>query len=794
MAAFQNIKILHKRYTAAEWTNGVLVNGQTIIPTLALGEIGLATDTFELRIGTNKTAEQNFKDARLINEPVTILKKDALGEAISDTSNMMITDVSVERNAATSAYTLTYVYKPIPTVKVTQMSSADVVGAGEVEVVASLSYQNAAGSHEIIYTSAAAATKAYVDDLEQKHDDELKDLIDNRITPIENGKLSEITASDDDVVIAEVTGTGVSRNIDVKHKTFSNTAVPEKEETAGAGDTVTIPIQEITYDTYGHVTGSKTQKFEIAIPDPTAVPDATVGTHTNTSTDVLTQIKRTNGVLSGSNKAIAAVDGSKVSVTGTDTQIQIGVDLSAYATKDELSASVNGATHYAGAIEVSGIWGRPTDLSTLTSGDSNVISDFTNGALYMLINGDKGFSKGSIKDSRYPIHDHRATSFDGSTPAGNEVQVESGDMLLFHIGKNDSHWDLIPAADDIEYRPIKVNGTELLGINSSTAVDFKAGNDGVVVGSNAGNEIVISHKSNSTEDLSKTARTYVDGLTFDAYGHVTGYTVGEETVVDTNTAHSHTAPTSGKLTVTGAGGIDGTVTYDHAKISTTTTADSTKNVAVTPGSNVTFTVVDSLVDDTYGHITGVKTKEVTISNPADTNTLYDIKGEADGTTGAKVTLTPSSTFDAPATASNVQFTGEDGTTVSFKNGKIVISSHDTTYELATDALAGLIKVAKVLTTVESSNAATLQNFTGNNDNRLYGVNRKADGTTFVEVPWTDTTYTASNGLKVVGTDVQHNAAATADANKTVDMYAFGTDNYGHATGMIAITTIDGNLA
>ena len=784
MAAIQNIKILHKRYTAAEWTSGVLVNGQTIIPTLAQGEIGLATDTFELRIGTNKTAEQNFKDARLINEPVTILKKDALGEAISDTSNMMITDVSVERNAGTSAYTLTYVYKPIPTITAESVNSTS-AGDGEIAVLTDLSLAQVAGNHQITYSTGAAATKAYVDKLEKKHDDELKDLIDNRITPIETNKISQITASDDDVVIAEVTGTGVSRNIDVKHKTFSNTAVTQTKETAGAGDTVTIPVQQVTYDANGHVTGSTTQDFEIEIPDPTAVPDATVGTHTNTSTDVLTQIKRTNGVLSGSNKAIAAVDGSKVSVTGTDTQIQIGVDLSAYATKDELSASVNGATHYAGVI------GNPGLVEQVNLAQSN-LADESNGALYLIETISESFT---ITDTRYAIHDHadynQLTNPDYNIKPGNTVKVSAGDMLLFHVGKNDSHWDLIPAADDIEYRPIKVNGTDLLGINSSSAVDFKAGNDGVVVGSNAGNEIVISHKSNSTEDLSKTARTYVDGLTFDAYGHVTGYTVGTETVVDTNTAHSHAAPTSGKLTVTGAGGIDGSVTYDHAKISTTTTADSSKDVTVTPGSNATFTVVDSLVDDTYGHITGVKTKEVTISAPADTNTLYDIKGEADGTTGAKVTLTPSDALD---TASNVQFTGEDGTTVSFKNGKIVISSHDTIYELATDALAGLIRVAKVLTTAESSNAATLQNFTGNNDNRLYGVNRKADGTTFVEVPWTDTTYTASNGLKVVGTDVQHNAAATADANKTVDMYAFGTDNYGHATGMIAITTIDGNLA
>lgn len=53
--------------------------------------------------------------------------------------------------------------------------------------------------------------------------------------------------------------------------------------------------------------------------------------------------------------------------------------------------------------------------------------------------------------------------------------------------------------------------------------------------------ITISHAdTSSAANLAASGRRYVTGLTFDAYGHVTGYTTGTETVVntDTNTTYS----------------------------------------------------------------------------------------------------------------------------------------------------------------------------------------------------------------------------------------------------------------
>lgn len=48
----------------------------------------------------------------------------------------------------------------------------------------------------------------------------------------------------------------------------------------------------------------------------------------------------------------------------------------------------------------------------------------------------------------------------------------------------------------------------------------------------------VSHTdTSSVSSLTASGRTYVTGLTFDTFGHVTGFTTGTETVVDTNTTY-----------------------------------------------------------------------------------------------------------------------------------------------------------------------------------------------------------------------------------------------------------------
>jgi hypothetical protein len=89
-------------------------------------------------------------------------------------------------------------------------------------------------------------------------------------------------------------------------------------------------------------------------------------------------------------------------------------------------------------------------------------------------------------------------------------------------------------------------GTDTIGNYVAT---LTAGTGISVTGSGTESAAVtVSHAdTSSAADLSATSRTYVTGLTFDTFGHVTGYSTGTETVVDTNT--TYTAGTG--LTLTG---------------------------------------------------------------------------------------------------------------------------------------------------------------------------------------------------------------------------------------------------
>lgn len=95
----------------------------------------------------------------------------------------------------------------------------------------------------------------------------------------------------------------------------------------------------------------------------------------------------------------------------------------------------------------------------------------------------------------------------------------------------------------------------------NSTISFSAG-DGIELGDtksfglnqDSGATITVSHgDTSSVEDLSASTRTYINSLTFDEFGHVTGYGTGEETVTDTNYYHTPLYTTGGRQIATGTG-------------------------------------------------------------------------------------------------------------------------------------------------------------------------------------------------------------------------------------------------
>lgn len=116
------------------------------------------------------------------------------------------------------------------------------------------------------------------------------------------------------------------------------------------------------------------------------------------------------------------------------------------------------------------------------------------------------------------------------------------------ISRSDVSWDDITNKPDFNL------------IDTVTTVT--AGNGINVTSDNADDPTyTVSHANTSdVKNVTAADRTYVKSLTFDDYGHVTAVTTGTETVVDTNTAHTHVNGSG--IKVSAAGGIDGEVKAD----------------------------------------------------------------------------------------------------------------------------------------------------------------------------------------------------------------------------------------
>jgi len=208
---------------------------------------------------------------------------------------------------------------------------------------------------------------------------------------------------------------------------------------------------------------------------------------------------------------------------------------------------------------------------------------------------------------------------------------------------------------------------------------------------------IFSHADTSTQSSSNNSgRTYIQDITLDSFGHVTGLATATETVVNTNTTYtagsglslngttfSNSAPDQ-TVSLTGSGATSVTGTYPNFTISSTdTNTDTNTTYTAGDGLSLSGTTFSNSAPDKTVSLTGSGSTSVTGTYPNFTISSTDTNTN---------TVTKVGTSASNGSTGNVVLSGGGSTSVSKSGTTITISSTDTntTYSNATTSASGLM--------------------------------------------------------------------------------------------------------
>lgn len=447
----------------------------------------------------------------------------------------------------------------------------------------------------------------------------------------------EVKDTYDDTSSNPISGKGVKAAIEtlnvVSESVAANKTIASWSETNGKTNITTqdISITKSQVSDFSHSHGNITNNGTLQTNDVTiANDDKLVITDSSNSS----KVARANTTFDGTttNKALTP--------KGTfETFLQSHQSLSAYA-----------------PLNSPALTGTPT-APTATSGTNTTqiaTTAFVQSAIDNLpkpmimkgtvgTNGTKTWSNIGGASSENQGHTYKVITAHNTAPI-----CKVGDLIV----SNGSEWVVIPSGDESftdTWRNIKVNGTEKLNNNiGNGGVDFINGTAITIAFNSEGNKISVSHNDTSNQSsVTNSGRTYIQSVTLDDMGHVTGLSSATESVTNTdryvnNASFAHDSTNDNvKMTLTRAGSDSATVVANIPKVSSSSAGVVPKGASVSsqtqstkflredgswaaPSYTSTENLVsknDTYVDDGIGYINGDEI--TTISGNAATASVAD---------------------------------------------------------------------------------------------------------------------------------------------------------------------------
>jgi len=159
---------------------------------------------------------------------------------------------------------------------------------------------------------------------------------------------------------------------------------------------------------------------------------------------------------------------------------------------------------------------------------------------------------------------------------------------------------------------------EQLATGTSAVASVTAGDSSIVVGGTSTNPTIAHADTSSVSDLTASSRTYVDGITFDTYGHVQTISTSTETVTNTDTTYSVSvgagAANSSTIVLTAGGSGSGTDSIEIAGGSNVTISESGDviTIASTDSNDIDYVNAASFASGTL-NLTGVGNAGASVS-------------------------------------------------------------------------------------------------------------------------------------------------------------------------------------